>query len=132
MMEFNIGDRVRSLTFGEEGVIEDKMFSKKMGVWLYTIQFDGSRFPFAKAFRAEDLEFESDPTEYRWELFVADRSLVTAVMYETVNGEEREVARNHGHIIHEGVIGIAQAASYAMKKIYIGMNDGQYIGTEEN
>jgi hypothetical protein len=35
-------------------------------------------------------------------------------------------------MMHEGVIGVAQAASYAMKKIYIDMNDGKYIGMEDD
>ena len=69
---------------------------------------------------------------YRWEIFQAGNDVVTAVMYEIVGDVEREIDRKHGHIIHHGAIGFAQAASYAMKKIYIGMNGGKLIGMEEN
>ena len=132
MMEFNIGDRVRSLTFDQEGVIEDKLYSKKTDEWVYTVHFDGSHYPFATPFSREELDFVGEEIAYRWELFMADDNVVTAVMYETIDGVEREIARNHGHIIHSGVIGVAQAASFAMKKIYIGMNDGKLIGWEGN
>lgn len=132
MMEFNIGDRVRSLTFDKEGVVEDKLFSKKTESWVYTVHFDDSQYPFATPFSGEDLDFVFDDTSYVWEMFMADNNVVTAVMYEVIDGEKHEIARNHGHIIHSGVIGVAQAASFAMKKIYIGMNDGKLIGWEGN
>lgn len=132
MMEFNIGDRVRSLTFDQEGVIEDKLYSKKAEAYVYTVHFDDGRYPFATPFSGEDLEYVGEEITYRWELFMADDNVVTAVMYETIDGVEREIARNHGHIINSGVIGVAQAASFAMKKIYIGMNDGKLIEWEGN
>jgi hypothetical protein len=43
--------------------------------------------------------------------------VVVAKFYELGDDYKEEIARGHGHIIHEGKIGIAQAASYALKKI---------------
>jgi formylmethanofuran dehydrogenase subunit E len=69
----------------------------------------------------------------RFEIFRADNVMV-AVMYEQDGGVEREIDRFHGHIIHEGAIGVAQAASYAMKKLYTNMNGGSMLvyGGEED
>ena len=129
MMEFNIGDRVKSLPHKKYGVIEDKLYSNKLDCWLYTIALDGSFAPLSTPLTADNLEPE-EASLYRFEVFKAD-NVVTAVLYEIKNGVEREVARNHGHIMHSGIIGVAQAASYAMKRIYVGMNDGKLIGSEE-
>ena len=38
--------------------------------------------------------------------------------YEIKDNQKTEIAKGHGHIFHEGVLGIAQAASYALKKLY--------------
>lgn len=132
MREFNIGDRVVSLQNQKQGIIEDKLFSNKLNDWVYTIHFNGSFFPSTTAYSGANLELVVEDKSYRWEVFQADNNVVTAVMYESVNGVEREVDRKHGHCIHAGAIGFAQAASYAMKKIYTNMNDGQFIGTEDN
>lgn len=128
MKEFNIGDRVYSRPYEEEGVVDDKLFSSSKGEWVYIVSFDDND---SAPHFGDDIE-DVAAKNYRWEVFQADNNVVTAVMYEVVDGVEREIDRKHGHIIHSGEIGVAQAASYAMKKIYIGMNDGQYIGTEGN
>lgn len=126
MREFCVGDRVYSPLYESEGTVTDKMFSHKNGEWVYTVHFDGNMHNFNAPAFGGDLEFVVAEKTYRWDVFQAD-DVVTAVMYETVNGVEREVDRKHGHIIHSGTIGVAQAASYAMKKIYIGMNDGKIL-----
>lgn len=129
MSKFNIGDRVFSNCYGKYGVIEDKMYSEKMCDFMYTIQFDDSKVPFVKPLQEKDLEPICDNKEYRFEVFQAENVMV-AVMYEIDGDTEREIKRYHGHIMHEGIIGIAQAASYAVKKIYIGMNDGKFVERE--
>lgn len=130
MSKFNIGDRVFSNCYGKYGVIEDKMYSEKMCDFMYTIQFDDSKAPFVKPLQEKDLEPVQNNKEYRFEVFQAENVMV-AVMYEIDGDTEREIKRYHGHIMHEGIIGIAQAASYAVKKIYIGMNDGKFVERED-
>ena len=132
MKEFNIGDRVWSKQYNKSGVIEDKLYSNKFDDWMYTVQFDDSGVPFIKPLLGYDLELFTENKSYRWEVFQADNNVVTAVMYEVCGDSEKEIARHHGHIMHEGVVGVAQAASYAMKKVYIGMNGGKYIGLEDD
>ena len=130
MKEFYVGDRVYSSEYELEGTVEDKLFGHNGGEFVYIVHFDGKMNPFTVPVFGSDLKSVANEKTYRWEVFQADSNVVTAVMYETINGVEREVSRFHGHIIHHGTIGVAQAASYAMKKIYIGMNEGKFIGME--
>lgn len=129
MIEFNIGDRVKSVQYKKPGVIEDKLFSNRQGVWMYTVKFDDSGIPFVKPLMGDELEPAEDDKTYRYEITQAGNVMI-AVMYEIDGDTEKEIHRAHGHIMHEGLIGVAQAASYATKRIYVGMNDGNYISTE--
>ena len=61
--------------------------------------------------------FEENPTTYKYE-FEHLENVVVARLYEIKGDVVTEVARGHGHIMHDGVIGVAQAASYALKRIY--------------
>ena len=54
-------------------------------------------------------------------------NVVVAIFYEIKGEVKTEIARGHGHIIHEGTIGIAQASSYAVKRIYQKLNGEVYV-----
>ena len=54
-------------------------------------------------------------------------NVVVARFYEVKGEEMTEIARGHGHIIHEGALGIAQASSYALKRIYQKINGEDYV-----
>lgn len=136
MVELNIGDRVRVKEYkdipeelrtkavgrlsGEIGVIKDKLFSEAIGEWVYSVHFDSFEKASNKMWRADHLEvcIESK-AEYNFTFDITD-NVVIAICTE--DGEE--IGRGHGHIIHEGSLGIVQAASYALKKIYEKMNGG--------
>jgi hypothetical protein len=45
-------------------------------------------------------------------------NVVIASLYEVCDPNMRPIAKGHGHIIHEGELGIAQAASYACMRLY--------------
>lgn len=130
-MEFNIGERVRvksnskrgARMVGSVGTVEDKMFSAKVGAFLYEINFDEFERS-TKLWSEEDLELYSDNVTYYHEFDYLD-NVVVARFYELRDDVETEIARGHGHIIHEGAVGIAQAASYALKKILENLNNGK-------
>jgi hypothetical protein len=137
-MEFHIGDRIRVKAYKDlpeekqskgfarmaqkVGTVEDRMFSEKVGDFLYRIKFDDFEKS-AKLYTADLLEPYSDNVTYYHEFDYLE-NVVVARFYEVRDDVETEIARGHGHIIHEGAIGIAQAASYALKKILEKMNDG--------
>lgn len=137
MSEFNIGNRVRvrdyndipeehrtqgvSKMCGEIGTIEDVFYSKSKKCNLYVIQFDNYNKS-TKLWGAELLEDADDSVSYEYEFDYLE-NVVVAKLYEVTEDSKTEIARGHGHIIHEGVIGIAQAAAYAMKKIQYNLED---------
>ena len=135
-MEFNIGDRVRVKHYedlpvqmhgrggmarlcGKDGEIVDKLWSGAKGCTVYKIHFDGCDRTSSIDFptKAIDLISELDKKTYQYEFAYLD-NVVVAKFYEIGEDYKTEIARGHGHIIHEGELGIAQAASYALKKIH--------------
>ena len=120
-MAFNIGDRVviRSFEFGETAprTIVDKFYSEKFSQFRYMLE-DSEQI-----FSEAELEIATAPeAEHSYEFkFDIVGNVVIAMMYS--DGEE--ISSVHGHVIHSGKIGVAQAASYALKKIYLEMNGGK-------
>ena len=129
---FNIGDRVVikdyedlpeemknnaiSRITGKAGVIIDKMHSEAKGATIYRVQLDGYDKPSRVDYLEDSLKEEASTT-YAYEFEYAE-NLVIARFYAVKGDEKKLIARGHGHIFHEGDLGIAQAASYALKKIY--------------
>lgn len=134
-MEFNIRDRVKVKNYeklpeqmrsqgiarlcGKDGEIVDKIWSGAKGCELYKIRFDGSERQSSIDFPAKAIDLISEiyKKTYGYEFEYLD-NVVIAKFYEYEEESKTEIARGHGHIIHEGEIGIAQAASYALKKIF--------------
>lgn len=61
---------------------------------------------------------EAAPPNRYWHETTYLDGLILVVLYEATEDGPKELARAHGHIIHEGAEGIAQATSYAMKGIW--------------
>lgn len=141
-MEFNIGNRVRIKAYedlpeeiknrglgksaGKDGEIVDVMYSNLKDCYVYRIRFDNYDYPSKTDFPegSFDLISELEKSKYTYE-FEFLENLVVARLYEEVGDQRYEVARGHGHIFHDGVLGIAQASSYALKKIYEELNGGR-------
>lgn len=139
-MDFNIGERVRVNSFedlpeamknrgvarlcGKDGEIVDKLWSGAKSCYIYRIKFDGYSTVSSVDFvgKAIDLISEIDKKAYAYEFDFLDK-VVVAYLYEIGEDSKTEIARGHGHIIHEGVIGITQAASYALKKINLNLTE---------
>lgn len=123
-MAFNIGDRVRAKVgnhrcTGFKGEVLDIIYSTAKKEYTYRVRFDD--FDDCKAdFTEEDLELIQEETvTYHFETDIAEDNVVIVIMYEDYeDGSSKEIGRGHGHIIHEGAYGIAQAASYGMFKMY--------------
>ncbi len=134
-MEFYIGDRVKVRPYDrmpkevrhrglgksadKQGEIVDIMHSSAKGGNVYKIRFDdcdiASRTEFVEG--TFDLISEDEAPQYTYE-FEYLENLVVARLYEVTEDSKMEIAKGHGHIFHDGILGIAQAASYALKKIY--------------
>lgn len=139
-MEFKIGDRVTVKEYesipqkhqskgvarlsGKQGTVMDKLYSEVNEGFIYKVHLDGYDRPSNKMFTEEQLYILIPiPTEVKIEFEHLD-NVVVAKLFEVVGDTKTEIARGHGHIIHDGTLGIAQAASYALKKLYEKMNGG--------
>ena len=150
MIDFNIGDRVRVKDYteisetnkakvikdkpymwntgkarlsGNEGVIVDKLYSEAHTRFIYFVHFDGFDKTSHAQFDADSLELIKDePVTYCHEFDYLD-NVVVCRFYEVKGDTKTELMRGHGHIIHEGALGIAQASAYALKKIWHKMEE---------
>lgn len=139
-MEFNIGDKVRVKAYNDlpeenktkgvsritckDGKIIDKMWSEAKGTTVYKIHLDGYSIPSRVDFIEGSFDLipdEQEPT-YTYE-FEYLENLVVARLYKVTETSKTEIMCGHGHIFHDGVFGIAQAASYALKKIYLKLEE---------
>jgi len=132
MSKFKIGDRVSVKNYkdipeefqskgiarmcGERGVVEDVFFSEANSSNLYIIKFDNFEKS-TKLWHQDMLNKVENRVTYFYEIECLD-NIVLARFYETHDDNRVEIAKGHGHIIHEGALGVAQAASYALKRIY--------------
>lgn len=132
MSEYSIGARIRVRDYndipeehqtkgvakmcGEIGTIEDVFYSEAQQCDLYVIQFDNFSKS-TKLWKEELLEEVDEAVTYEYE-FEYLENLVVARLYEIKENSKVEIAKGHGHIFHDGVVGIVQASSYALKRIY--------------
>jgi hypothetical protein len=127
-MEFNFGDKVKitdkiSEHYGKVGKVVDILRSSKFGRTLYNISFGDSEHSERAYYREYSLEpyAEEDIEDLYYEFEVAGNVVIARLF----DGNGNELQRGHGHIIHEGIKGFTQAASYALKKIFEKYNGGQ-------
>lgn len=130
-MEFKVGDRITVKQYadipkmhksravgklcGRSGKIINVLMDAN-GEALYIIHLDGYAAESKKLWSGDCLINEVT-AQYSWTFEVLD-NVVVGVMFETVGNRKTEITRGHGHLIHEGSVGIAQAASYALKKAF--------------
>ena len=130
MKTFNIGDNVYINDLGKSGKVVDKMYSEAYSQYFFEVEYDGT----TNLFQADDLMEEVvEQAKYHYTIELHEGAVI-AVLYETIGDTIREVARNHGHVMHQGALGFAQAASYALKKIYTNLAGGKMLcyNAEEN
>lgn len=103
---------------GFEAEIIDRLYSEANQSYSYQLQLTGAKTVPLVTFPEEALEIVvEEPAEYVHEIEYLD-NVVLVIFYEVKKDKKTEIARGHGHIIHEGAQGVAQAASYAMKRCY--------------
>ena len=116
MAFFKIGDRVRIYATNLTGSVTDVLHSETGSEIRYLVDLDGSDAYASNnmVYRERELEpFQEKQKDYKFEIEMAD-NVVVAVAYE----DGMAIARGHGHIMHDNLLGISQAASYAMRKCY--------------
>ena len=127
---FNIGDRVTTIS-GLEAVITDKMYSEKKSAYYYGIQYNGMKEEEDDLFSEDQLQlYTEEPPQYEVDTVIEEGVVVVAI-YEVTKNNKTLKARGHAHILHDGVLGIVQATSYASRRALLGINNNSvYIEKE--
>lgn len=114
--KFKVGDLVT--VSGLIGVVTDIMYSLKTDSNVFEVTLEGETTP-CGFYRADEMELVPVTKDYSMTINIDIASnVVIATLYEETKNSKSAVAKGHGHMIHEGELGIAQAASYACKRLY--------------
>ena len=110
---FNVGEKVVHVYTHREGTVVD-IIDKSYGQ-VYEVVTDLGRSVWG-----EEKEFERvESPAYCCDVEIADNVVIVRLL--DASGDE--IARGHGHIIHKGAIGIAQAVSYASRRILTDLDE---------
>lgn len=129
---FKIGDKVACPDKGIDcAEVVDVIHSSASQKTFYWLNANGKMVDRRIKFTDENLvavEDESVSYDFRIE---AEDAVVIVTMFEICEGkQDKFVCRGHGHIIHDGALGIAQAASWALRKIYQKLEERENGGKE--
>lgn len=113
--KFQIGDRVKipakQLTIGTVSDIWSSLAQKNI---MYAVTLEDGR---TSLYAENQLEPEPIPIEYTFNATVEENVAVVCMIAH--QGEKTWVhARGHAHILHDGATGMAQAVSYASKRMF--------------
>ena len=115
----SFGDKVVLSKTLKEGVITDG-FVTSLGKMVYEVELESGE----KIYCEEREILDRQESAFRIEVDYADNVVIVRLL----DANDNEVARGHGHIIHEGALGIAQAVSYASRRILYALDDKQPEG----
>ena len=115
--KFKIGDRVSILPSKTTGEVMECIYGVRCDEWLYEVRRDDNS---EVCTYVEDLLVPApNRKDYSMtiQIDIANNVLI-ASLFEKVGDDLVTLAKGHGHLIHEGELGIAQAASFACKRLY--------------
>ena len=119
--KFKIGDLVDTNWIGIGKVI-DVMYSASKDKYTYEVSNEEG---VSDLFGEDELK-AAPKKDYSMEIKIdIANNVVIATLYESVGGVQKPIHKGHGHLIHEGEIGIAQAASYACYRLYRSMGGNE-------
>lgn len=121
--KFQIGDRVKIPSKQDVfGAVSDIWSSLAQDRAMYEVTLEGTG---NKALYAENqLELAPIPTEYSWEAHI-DGNVAVVTMTATQGDKTWIYARGHAHILHDGEVGMAQAISFAAKRMFESLDKQQ-------
>ncbi len=121
--KFQIGDRVKIPSKQDVfGAVSDIWSSLAQDRAMYEVTLEGTG---NKGLYAENqLELAPIPTEYSWEAHI-DGNVAVVTMTATQGDKTWIYARGHAHILHDGEVGMAQAISFAAKRMFESLDKQQ-------
>lgn len=121
--KFQIGDRVKIPAKAETiGVVTDIWCSMAQERTLYEVSYESNGH---KGMYSENqLELAPLPTEFSFEAHI-DGNVAVVTMNATQGDKNWVYARGHAHILHDGEVGMAQAISFAAKRMFESLDTKQ-------
>jgi hypothetical protein len=137
-MAYKIGDKVLAkhtegaFSTDKEAVIADRMYSEKSDKFFYSIRFKGCLEEEDDLYDDGDLRpFVEEKVEYDIKAEISEGVIIFSVI--ATKGMERTlVARGHGHMLRNDLLGVVQAASWAARKALTDLNGGNTYIEKEN
>ena len=121
--KFQIGDRVKIPAKAETiGVVTDIWSSMAQERTLYEVSYESNGHK--GMYSESQLEPAPIPLEFSWEAHI-DGNVAVVTMNATQGDKEWVYARGHAHILHDGEVGMAQAISFAAKRMFESLDTKQ-------
>ncbi len=113
--KFKLGDLVETNWIGT-GKVTDVLYSASKD--RYTYEVTNEEDEVTESFAEDDLKAASD-IEYSMDIKIdIANNVLIATLYEHKGDQVKSICKGHGHLIHSGAVGIAQAASYACNRLW--------------
>lgn len=120
--KFQVGDRVKIPSKQlSTGIVSDIWHSMVRNMRMYAVDFEGGH---RGLYEEGQLEPAPLPTTYSWVSHI-DGDVAFCIMYATQGDKTWVYARGHAHIIHDGEVGMAQAISYAARRMFESLDSKQ-------
>ena len=114
--KFQIGDRVKIPAKANKiGKVRDIWTSLAKGVIMYAVENEDDGY--CGMYSEHQLKPEPIPINYSFEAHI-DGNVAVSTMIATQGDKTWIYARGHAHIIHDGAVGMAQAISYASRRMF--------------
>ena len=121
--KFQIGDRVKIPSKANKtGIVSDIWTSLAKAVVMYAVENEDDGY--CGMYAEDQLELAPIPTDYRFEACI-DGNVAVVTMIATQGEKTWVCARGHAHILHNGEVGMAQAISYASKRMFESLDKKQ-------
>lgn len=113
--KYKLGDLVDTTLFSA-GEVTEAIWRASKDEWIYEVLDNGTGLK--KLFPEGELE-AAQAKEYSMDIKIdIAQNVVIATLYESVGDKMMPICKGHGHLIHDGEVGIAQAASYACNRLW--------------
>lgn len=114
--KFQIGDRVKIPSKANKiGTVSDIWSSLAKAVLMYAVENEDDGY--CGMYSEDQLEPAPLPIDYSFEAHI-DGNVAVVTMNATQGEKTWVYARGHAHILHDGEVGMAQAISFASKRMF--------------
>ena len=117
--KFKIGDQVKLVSCnGSVGKIVDVLHSNRFKSFMYEVATEFSQDLYTES----DLEPAPIVKVYSFEAVVDAGAAIVTMFDVTDENAKTVVSRGHAHILHDGEVGMAQAVSFAARRMFEAMD----------